>query len=387
MDIDHTFAQEIQVRALQDWVRKNLIAMLSYPGLWLLLVICTGAWRFAPHFVWLNAGLFLVTSALRLLFHVRMRRFSLRRLRSLRRLLVLATLMNAGHWGLMGAWCVLAPELEPLRLPMLLELVSMISTGTMVLAYDAVLRVGFPLLMGLPGALALVAADPSQWRFTALMLAILIHIVLLGHYRQREYFASTQAALQLEQRTKELEYISFTDPVTRLSNRSYFEAHFELEWKRAYRQQYPLSLLLIDLDHFKSINDRYGHPFGDHCLARVGQCLMDITQRSGDVLARIGGEEFALLLINTDGAGAAVVAEQICLTIAHMALEADDGAPVRITTSVGFATVVPATPDDSGAQQLRQQADLALYRAKYNGRNQWCGERPSSLLATAAAPG
>ena len=380
MDIDHATDQEIQVRSLHDWVGKNLIASVSYPGLWLLIAVITEVWDAAPLFFWVNTIIFALTSCSRLWFHQRMRRFSLARLQPLRHLLIFTTLANAAHWGAMTAWCVLAPELAPVRLPLLLELVSVISIGTMVLAYDATLRFGFPLLMGLPGILALLWENPDQWRFAVLALAILLYITLLGRYRQREYFAVTHAALQLEQRTKELEYISFTDAVTRLHNRTYFDAHFELEWKRAYRQQYPLSLLLIDLDHFKTINDTYGHPFGDYCLAQVGRSLTELSQRSGDVLARIGGEEFALLLINTDNVGASVVAEQICLTIASLPLEREPSV-VHITTSVGFASAVPTTADNAAAQQLRQQADLALYRAKHDGRNRWRGHWQSARLS------
>jgi len=380
MDIDRTIAQEIQVRALHDWIRKNLIAIFSYPGLWLLIVASTGLWEFAPLFCGVNTTIFLLTGLLRLLFHFRMQRFSLMRLGSLRRLLIFTTLANAAHWGVMGAWCVLEPDLAPVRLPLLLELVSMISTGTMMLAFNTTLRIGFPLLMGLPGILALLLHAPDQRRFSLLALAMLIHIVLLGRYRQAEVTSTAEAGLQLEQRSKELEYISFTDAVTRLNNRSYFDAHFELEWKRAHRQQYPLSPLLIDLDYFKTINDSYGHPFGDHCLAQVGQCLTELMQRSGDVLARIGGEEFALLLINTDAIGAGVVAEQICLGVASLPLD-HEGQVVRITTSVGCATTIPTLPSEACAQQLRQQADLALYRAKHNGRNQWCDDRPLARTA------
>ena len=188
--------------------------------------------------------------------------------------------------------------------------------------------------------------------------------------RQRDYVSAAQSALLLEQRTRELEYISFTDPITRLHNRSYFDIHLEQEWKRAHRQHYPLSLLLIDLDHFKSINDRFGHPYGDFVLAEVGLCLSDQQHRSGDLLARVGGEEFALLLINTGSDGATRVAEQICAAIRALDLQ-HDGRPVPITTSIGVTTLVPEQAEPGETMRLFEQADLALYRAKHDGRDCW----------------
>src|SRR5690606_13526480 len=111
-----------------------------------------------------------------------------------------------------------------------------------------------------------------------LALMFLIYVLVATRTRQQDYHMSIRNALQLEQRTRELEYMTFTDPVTRLHNRAYFDLHLDLEWKRACRQAYPVSLLLVDLDHFKSINDRYGHPFGDHVLAEAGLCISDIVQ-------------------------------------------------------------------------------------------------------------
>src|SRR5690606_28402737 len=229
-----------------------------------------------------------------------------------------------------------------------------------------------PLAVALPPVVALVMIGQHEMLMVAtLSLVFLGYLMFATRARQDDYLLAVKTAVELEQRTKELEYTSFTDAVTRLHNRAYFDVHLELEWKRAFRQRYPMSLLIIDLDHFKLINDRFGHQYGDYVLQEVGMCLSSEAQRSGDVLARIGGEEFALLLINTDADGAALVAQQIIEAIAMLALEHPEAGSLRITTSIGFATRVPDQPEQHAARQLLGAADRALYAAKHAGRNCW----------------
>lgn len=177
------------------------------------------------------------------------------------------------------------------------------------------------------------------------------------------------------------------DPLTGLANRRALDETVAVEWHRAIRAQAPLSLLMLDVDHFKAYNDHYGHVAGDECLQRVAQVLAQTTNRVGDLAARYGGEEFAVLLPGADAEGALQVAQRICeavrdLEIAHAHSSA---APV-VTVSVGVASLqpmfagltlnalpLPATgASGSGiqvAQLLFQRADTALYRAKEQGRD------------------
>jgi diguanylate cyclase (GGDEF)-like protein len=155
------------------------------------------------------------------------------------------------------------------------------------------------------------------------------------------------------------------DPLTDLHNRRHFENRLAIEFARAHRFGEPLALILLDVDHFKDVNDRFGHPAGDRVLVEVGNVLRALSRRI-DLAARIGGEEFALLLPNTGAPGAEALAERVIMRIreAHISSEAT---PVRVTVSAG----VTAYPD-CGAQtreQLVECADRALYRAKAAGRN------------------
>lgn len=155
------------------------------------------------------------------------------------------------------------------------------------------------------------------------------------------------------------------DPLTHVSNRRYFFDRLGVELERARRHGTKVAVLLLDLDHFKRVNDRFGHLTGDAVLMHVAtQLVRDVLRRS-DVIGRYGGEEFAVLLPETDTEGAMIVAERCRTAIATDPLMLGDQTRVRITASIGVA--VPGEAFD--ADDLMQRVDEALYRAKANGRN------------------
>lgn len=164
-----------------------------------------------------------------------------------------------------------------------------------------------------------------------------------------------------------LEQLAQTDPLTQLLNRRALTERITAEMERALRYDSTLALLMIDLDHFKRVNDTYGHLVGDDVLRDVGQLLGD-TIRTSDIVARYGGEEFLVLLPETDDAGAEAFAERIRDAIAQHLFTSDSVAEsLRLTASVGVA-VYPAARIES-VEDLFARADAALYRAKADGRN------------------
>ncbi|WP_228720673.1 sensor domain-containing diguanylate cyclase [Nitrogeniibacter mangrovi] len=166
----------------------------------------------------------------------------------------------------------------------------------------------------------------------------------------------------------ELEHLASRDPLTGLANRRRFEEHLGYEWRRGQRTAQPLSMLMIDVDHFKQFNDTYGHPQGDACLRSVAAVLASAAARTGDLASRYGGEEFVLVLPGTTRNGAQVVAERIraavaALRIPNKALEHAG----MLTVSIGVAT---GDPGALTQERLVALADTALYGAKHGGRNQ-----------------
>jgi len=170
-----------------------------------------------------------------------------------------------------------------------------------------------------------------------------------------------QKVLQAQQ--TQLEHLAREDALTGLANRRRFEERAHEELLRAGRYQHPLSVLLADLDHFKTINDTYGHSYGDIVLKEVGQAFFRHC-RSSDLCARYGGEEFAILLPETRVAEARLVAERLCAAVRKLKFSHAD---VQVTTSFGVTCVDTASPQS--LTELLEQADQALYTAKHNGRN------------------
>lgn len=166
---------------------------------------------------------------------------------------------------------------------------------------------------------------------------------------------------------EELRVLARTDGLTGLFNRRTFEEEAEEEWRRAQRNAWPLSMLLIDVDSFKGFNDLYGHSAGDEALIGVARCISQSVRRPGDTAARYGGEEFAVLLPNTDETGAMHIAEKIRAAIQALQLRHVASSHHVLTVSIGVATARGATFATNRA--LVNAADEALYQAKDAGRN------------------
>ncbi|HEY1554009.1 MAG TPA: diguanylate cyclase [Kofleriaceae bacterium] len=163
---------------------------------------------------------------------------------------------------------------------------------------------------------------------------------------------------------RRMETMATTDGLTGLTNHRSFQERFEDLLQRAQRHNHKVALLLCDVDHFKKVNDNYGHPIGDEVLRRVARVLQEVPRKI-DIPARYGGEEFAVVLDNVDVAQAKAVAERIRIEISKVVVESEKG-PLGVTESIGVA----AFPDDGRDRAtLIERADLALYHAKHTGRN------------------
>ena len=159
------------------------------------------------------------------------------------------------------------------------------------------------------------------------------------------------------------------DPLTGLSNRRRMDDVLTREWKLAIRDGTFLSVLAIDIDHFKSINDRHGHAAGDQALHALAQILPAVFRRPGDCASRIGGDEFTVCLPRTDSAAAVALAERLRQALSDISLTPTGNEPVRVTLSIGVATAEPQTGMPCSLRELLAAADAALYAAKDAGRD------------------
>jgi len=182
----------------------------------------------------------------------------------------------------------------------------------------------------------------------------------------RLYDSLLETTRQLEDANVRLEKAASTDGLTNVANRRVFDERLEIEWRRCRRSDQPLSLLMIDIDHFKRFNDLHGHVAGDECLRAVAGTLSNTISRAADLVARYGGEEFGAILPDTSQKRANRLAEDLRRQIEE--LRFDNISPTaRITISIGVATEVPG--EGGSAEDLIRRADASLYFAKNEGRN------------------
>ena len=193
-----------------------------------------------------------------------------------------------------------------------------------------------------------------------------------------ELAESRAALLESERQLRELNLalgeLSIRDGLTSLHNRRHFDDYLEIEWSRAIRNEQPLTFLMLDVDHFKRLNDTYGHPYGDMCLRAIARILEQQPRRASDLTARIGGEEFGILLPATSLEGGLYLAESIRSAVQAMVLAHTASRPISITISIGVTSFTPS-PGDSSATFFKS-ADQAMYEAKRTGRNRVCVAPP-----------
>ena len=205
--------------------------------------------------------------------------------------------------------------------------------------------------------------DKRTWKTSTVRLLQNLATQLSIALHQRKLHTDLQRA------NAELIRIVYLDSLTQVANRRRFDEYLLKEWKRSRREQSPLAVIMCDIDYFKDFNDRYGHPKGDICLRQVAQAIKQTVKRPADLVVRYGGEEFAVILPNTDLIGAEQLAEKIRLAVRRLHTpHAASGIDTIVTLSLGVAAIIANS--ETSKDDLISQADRALYQAKHNGRDQ-----------------
>jgi diguanylate cyclase (GGDEF)-like protein len=182
--------------------------------------------------------------------------------------------------------------------------------------------------------------------------------------------ARVKTHIQIVRQIRMIERLGLVDPLTDIPNRRCFDDRLRTEWKRAIRDKKPIAFMMMDVDKFKAYNDTYGHPQGDVLLKTIAGIFASAARRPGDLAARLGGEEFGVLLPDTDLSGALEIAEDIRSRVESTRVPAAEGKITAATISIGVVSLVPSKADS--IEDLIAQADRCLYTAKKTGRNRIC---------------
>lgn len=206
----------------------------------------------------------------------------------------------------------------------------------------------------------------GRWRWIRVQVSPILDIQ--GHVSRiigiaEDISNRKQIELDLQTLNEKLQHLATVDSLTGVANRRHLEAQLDREWQRLQRESGDLSLIMLDVDYFKAYNDHYGHPQGDSCLQQVAAVLQQSMRRPGDLVGRYGGEEFLIVLPNTDALGAQHLAETIRTLLASLAIpHASSGVSAHVTVSMGIATT--RVHPDLDPEGLIHRADSALYTAK-----------------------
>jgi len=274
-------------------------------------------------------------------------------------------LVTAALWGGILSWTMLDPHLAPGRTAALLCTIAFATA----FAHNYSLRLGRAAL-GI--ALIYVPAPvllPYTGESVSVMVTMAVYTVYLGLVMVRSY-REYQSQLDLYESVRsqrdQFETLSRMDPLTGLANRRYFSGALEHLLTESHTRQQPLAMLVLDLDHFKHVNDELGHDAGDVCLARFADRMREVFTAPGVHLARLGGEEFGVLLPGMDARAAAEAAERMRASLEQHPLQLREG-PLAITVSIGVASLAAGSVAEG--TDLYRAADRAMYQAKTDGRN------------------
>ena len=372
--------EQLPRQALKDLSSRARGGIFIYLLVWLVITVSHQLPVISPVFFYLNTTILLAISAVRILhLYLYNHRPELQVL-TVTSWLVYTILFAALHWGIIVAWIIFDDRTIDIRNLMMVVTAAFAIGGATTLSISTRIRVFYPILMFCPGILVLIYQGGSDsWVLAGLISLALLYVHSTTKIANNDYWEAITNQVIAEERANLMERLSITDQLTQLKNRLYFDKKFDEEWKRSSRTGAPLSVILMDIDNFKGINDTYGHLFGDECLRLIASTISSELLRASDCVARYGGEEFVALLPDIGENETRVIAEKLVKAISKVSSVFADK-KLQITCSIGGATVRPDYQDNK--EYLLKQADVALYEAKNKGRNQYQAGNLKSRVVT-----
>ena len=357
------------LQEVDDTFRRAAVGGMFYVVAWLVVGGFGGAFTAEPALSWALATAFLVLALARFRYHPPREADAARRMRWVYTMWTIVTASGA-LWGAVFFWSMRDPMFEPTRVASLLATLGLATA----FAHTFAFRLGWAAfgiaLLYLPGLLILWGDNQNQ--STALVATIYLVYVYLSLLRAH---ADYQRRLDVDQDLRDQRDLfarqSRVDPLTDLANRRHFAEVLSGATRKARSDGAPLSLLLLDIDHFKAINDEHGHAVGDGVIGAIAARLQLAFPHAGELAARIGGEEFGVVMEDQHGAVAAARAEGFREALAARPLLVD-GLVLPVTISIGWAEF--DAPVHGEVDGLYRAADRALYRAKNEGRDRVCSD-------------
>lgn len=357
-------------QAYLDITMRTRAGITLYLVIWLIVSLWSDIPGLSPMFFKLNTGLIALTMLLRgTHYFLVTRRPELNNALAFRCLAGMV-LFSAAHWGLMSSWIIHSGEFPHLHYPFIIIIAAMAMGVTVNLSISNMVSQYYPILIFAPHlVLGLREGSGESLVLVSLATISIFYVRSAAQVIHDDYWSSIRNHRLVEAKAAAMEKLSITDQLTGLYNRLYFNKSYDAAWKLCSRLNLPLSLMIVDLDYFKKINDTYGHLAGDACLKKAAAVLAGTFKRDSDIVARFGGEEFVVVMPNTNQATAHQIAEKVLRRIAEDSASWQ-GQSLPITCSIGLA-VLPTTHRLDG-ESLLDAADKALYRAKEGGRNRCC---------------
>ncbi|MFL0809410.1 MAG: diguanylate cyclase [Agarilytica sp.] len=347
-------------------VSQNRSGTSFLTAIWLILMLPAIVENPSSSFVWVNAAV-LAFFDINLLVY-RRKQHTIEDDREIaQRAFLLINHLNALYWGGLIAYVLYDPAYVNVRFSAALMLAFSTIAGFYVWLISRFAGRLYMILLFAPSIAVLIfSGELSAVLSAAFILFSLVIIVQQGDNRAKLFLASAQQQVTLAEQADRYKKISNLDALTKTNNRRYFDKTLPTELDKSLENEDPISLLVIDIDHFKRVNDNHGHAAGDSCLKHSAALVRQEIRSDIDILCRYGGEEFTLILPNCPHDAATNIASRICQAFRDHPLDYQ-GTNITFTVSIGCASVQSKPCSDKALFEL---ADKALYEAKERGRNQ-----------------
>ena len=360
----NSIKQEFTRRSDLDFNKRATPGIMFYPFAWVVLFLALDLHLKEPVFCWLMALQFFLVSCARYALS-RVSQESYQKRPKLWRIAYIGALYT--HAVLWSFLCFIAnhdPAFQSMQATVNILTAGLASASASSLSCKYRVAQLYLCIMLVPTNVFLIVGG-SAWPLAVIVLFFLVYLMFVCRRSYQEYLRNFNIEWSLQEKQEELKTFSQTDFLTKTYNRVFFNERIAQQWFLAQRNRHDIALLMIDLDHFKAINDQHGHLFGDECLIHAANVIREIVKRKSDIVVRFGGEEFVVVLPQTSIHAATAIAEHIREAMCAEPFEVGS-TKTQLTASIGVCAICP---DNSDYKVLLHQADKALYKAKSNGRN------------------